>query len=102
MTLLVENGFTMKKIHWRLLHCPQRVKCWLGEKIEYCHLAMFTLCYNQFTSFNTMLDAALEPLFWIVDHFTKYMGPVSNETASFTAASWIIERPESCSDSCTT
>ena len=73
-----DDSFAMKRIHWRLLHCPHRVKCWLSEKMENCHLAMFTLCYNQFTSCNTMFDAALEPMFWLVDHFTKYMGPVSN------------------------
>lgn len=77
MHALGDDNFTVMRIHWRLLHCPQRVKCWMGEKMEYCHLTMFTLCYNQFTSGSTMLDAALEPLFWLVDHFTKYMGPVS-------------------------
>ena len=71
------DDLTMRRIHWRLPYCPQRLKRWVTEKMEYCHLAMFTLCYNQFTSCNTVMDTALEPLFWLVDHFTKYMGPVS-------------------------
>ncbi|KAK7110934.1 palmitoyltransferase ZDHHC16-like [Littorina saxatilis] len=64
------------RIQWRLMDFPRNVKRWVAGKLENCHLAMFTLCYNQFTSFHTMLDAALEPMFWIVDHFTKYMGPI--------------------------
>ncbi|KAL8585831.1 hypothetical protein ACOMHN_065181 [Nucella lapillus] len=66
----------MRKIHWRVHHFPRRLKKWAAEKMEYCHLVLFTLCYNQFTSHNTILDTAMEPLFWIVDHFTKYMGPI--------------------------
>ena len=25
-----------------------------------------------------MFDAALEPMFWFVDHFVRYLGPVSD------------------------
>lgn len=39
-------------------------------------MMMFTLCYNQFTSWNTAMDTAMEPMFWMVDHATKYMGPI--------------------------
>ena len=36
-----------------------------------------SLTYNHFTSWGTCTDTALEPLFWFVDHFVKYLGPVS-------------------------
>ncbi|GFR86669.1 palmitoyltransferase [Elysia marginata] len=33
-----------------------------------------SLCYNHFTSWNTILETALEPMFWIVDHSARYLG----------------------------
>lgn len=66
----------MKKIYWHVWKCPRRLKQCLKQYLENCHLGMFTLCYNQFTNLNTAMETAMEPLFWFVDHFTKYIGPI--------------------------
>ena len=39
-------------------------------------LTFHSLTYNEFTSWGYCMDTALEPLFWFVDHFVKYLGPV--------------------------
>ena len=33
-----------------------------------------SLCYNSSRSSNHYIDAAFEPLFWFIDHFTAYLG----------------------------
>ncbi|XP_041476969.1 palmitoyltransferase ZDHHC16-like [Lytechinus variegatus] len=35
-----------------------------------------SLTYNSFTSTSTTIDVAMEPVIWIVEHITKYMGPM--------------------------
>lgn len=35
-----------------------------------------TLCYNYFTTFFIALETLLEPMFWFVDRFARYIGPM--------------------------
>ena len=39
-------------------------------------LTYHSLFYNSLTSFHTIVDTMMEPLFWCVDHLVRYLGPV--------------------------
>lgn len=44
---------------------------WLAFKLSFR-----SLTYNTFTSRGTMIDTAMEPVIWIVERITTYMGPL--------------------------
>lgn len=48
--------------------------------MEHCRMVPFALrsiTYNSFTDKSAMVDIAMEPLLWLVEKITKYLGPVS-------------------------
>jgi hypothetical protein len=45
--------------------------------VDWLVLLRQTLFYNEFTSYMVGLETAAEPMFWVVDKFSKYFGPVS-------------------------
>ncbi|KAL4231827.1 Palmitoyltransferase zdhhc16 [Mactra antiquata] len=66
----------------RILLMPSVIK-WLPWKIrrkvrrclDYFNVLYMTLCYNYFTTIFLAFETLLEPLFWFVDRFAKYLGP---------------------------
>ncbi|CAM9376275.1 palmitoyltransferase ZDHHC16-like [Lampetra fluviatilis] len=48
----------------------------LGKTWAYTCLALKSLVYNSFSSYDTMVDALFEPLFWLVDRLTRWFGLV--------------------------
>ena len=40
-------------------------------------LTLHSLCYNSLTTGTTVIDTALEPMFWFIERFIRYLGPVS-------------------------
>ncbi|XP_071828568.1 palmitoyltransferase ZDHHC16-like isoform X2 [Apostichopus japonicus] len=51
----------------------------LRSLLEHCRMASFALrsiTYNSFTNKSAMVDVAVEPLLWMVEKITKYLGPI--------------------------
>ena len=67
----------MVQVHWKVVECPQRIKYCINHALKRFRIIYMSLCYNHFTTWNTILETALEPMFWIVDHSTRYLGIVS-------------------------
>ncbi|CAG5118143.1 unnamed protein product [Candidula unifasciata] len=66
----------MAQVQWKVFECPRRLKakmCWFLESFR---LIYMSLCYNQFTTWNSIIDTAFEPMFWIVDHTAHYIGVI--------------------------
>ncbi|XP_005106124.1 palmitoyltransferase ZDHHC16B [Aplysia californica] len=66
----------MVKVHWRLSECPSRLTANIRDRLESWRIIYMSLCYNQFTTWNTVLDTSMEPLFWLVDNSARVMGPI--------------------------
>ncbi|KAF4531439.1 hypothetical protein B566_EDAN004209, partial [Ephemera danica] len=47
----------------------------IGRRISAIQLAYQSLFYNQFMSQSYLADTLMEPMFWFVDNFTKFLGP---------------------------
>ena len=67
----------MARFHFPRFLCCQHLKDKLSEQWYFVKLTYWTLFYNSHTSFSVCMDTALEPLFWFVDRFVRYLGPVS-------------------------
>ncbi|XP_038070729.1 palmitoyltransferase ZDHHC16-like isoform X2 [Patiria miniata] len=46
------------------------------DRYRYIKFCLRSLTYNFFTNRNMVLDTCMEPLFWLVNHITRYMGPL--------------------------
>lgn len=57
---------------------PRRVRRKIRGGKEWVTTLYYTLCYNYFTTFFIALEIVLEPAFWFVEKFARYLGPVSN------------------------
>jgi len=55
----------------------QQIRCQMEERWFVFRLTLCSLFYNSLTSPFTVVDTLLEPMFWFVDHFVRYLGPVS-------------------------
>lgn len=47
---------------------------------HYGHLCLRSLLYNSFTNGDVVLDSLFEPVYWLVDHVTRWFGVVSTST----------------------
>jgi len=47
---------------------------WQWRKVN---LLIKSLFYNHFMDQSYIADVCMEPMFWFVDNFTKFLGPVS-------------------------
>lgn len=54
---------------------PLRLQEYVNREWDIAKIAFWSLFYNAFTNRNTVIDLAMEPIFWFVDHFAKYLGP---------------------------
>jgi len=68
---------------------------YLKRKIEeewfVFRLTMYSLFYNSLTSWSTVADTLMEPLFWFVDHFVRYLGPVSIQAINILGANLFLD-----------
>jgi len=62
---------------WSCSALLQKARCQVEERWFIFRLTICSLFYNSVTSSWTVVDTLLEPLFWFVDHFVRYLGPVS-------------------------
>ncbi|XP_015722491.1 palmitoyltransferase ZDHHC16 isoform X10 [Coturnix japonica] len=47
-----------------------------GQLWHYGHLCLRSLLYNSFTNGDVVLDSLFEPIYWLVDHVTRWFGVV--------------------------
>jgi len=47
---------------------------WQWKKVN---ISIKSLFYNHFMDQGYIADVCMEPMFWFVDNFTKFLGPVS-------------------------
>ncbi|KAB7505368.1 hypothetical protein Anas_07899 [Armadillidium nasatum] len=48
-----------------------------SRNYRYFILTLKSIFYNEFLSLSYVLEIALGPMFYIVDHFSKFLGPVT-------------------------
>ncbi|XP_030342720.1 palmitoyltransferase ZDHHC16 isoform X8 [Strigops habroptila] len=64
----------------RCLRLGRRRRCTLVRQAEqlwrYGHLCLRSLLYNSFTNGDVVLDSLFEPVYWLVDHVTRWFGVV--------------------------
>ncbi|XP_064465552.1 palmitoyltransferase ZDHHC16-like [Ornithodoros turicata] len=53
-----------------------RLKREVRVRLNYIRVVIDSLFYNQFIDIYYAADTCMEPLFWIVDHFAKALGPI--------------------------
>ncbi|XP_065528125.1 palmitoyltransferase ZDHHC16 isoform X5 [Lathamus discolor] len=62
----------------RCLRLGRRRRCTLVRQAEqlwrYGHLCLRSLLYNSFTNGDVVLDSLFEPVYWLVDHVTRWFG----------------------------
>lgn len=65
----------------KCLRLGRRRRFKLVRKVEqlwhYGHLCLRSLFYNSFTDSDVVLDSLFEPVYWLVDHVTRWFGVVS-------------------------
>ncbi|KAG7313572.1 hypothetical protein JYU34_000723 [Plutella xylostella] len=67
--VLIKWRFNCRAILWQIIsHCS-----W---KISQASLTARSLTYNRLMNRSYVVDILLEPIFWIVDNFSKYLGKV--------------------------
>ncbi|XP_033606340.1 palmitoyltransferase ZDHHC16 isoform X2 [Cryptotermes secundus] len=84
----------MVQIRWKLTTIPGTIR-WQWRKIN---LSIYSLFYNHFMDQGYIADVCMEPMFWFVDNFTKFLGPffvasVCGLTASVVAIAYWIGLP---------
>uniref|UniRef100_A0A8B9GAF1 Palmitoyltransferase n=1 Tax=Amazona collaria TaxID=241587 RepID=A0A8B9GAF1_9PSIT len=71
---------TAMRLLLRCLRLGRRRRCTLVRQAEqlwrYGHLCLRSLLYNSFTNGDVVLDSLFEPVYWLVDHVTRWFGVV--------------------------
>ncbi|XP_075733170.1 palmitoyltransferase ZDHHC16 isoform X1 [Rhipicephalus microplus] len=67
----------------------QRLRARARHRLHYSRVVFNSLVYNEFADIYYVGDTCMEPLFWIVDHFTKAMGPIFVATVTIVACTVI-------------
>uniref|UniRef100_A0A8D2LGQ0 Palmitoyltransferase n=1 Tax=Varanus komodoensis TaxID=61221 RepID=A0A8D2LGQ0_VARKO len=64
----------------------ERRRFWLTRQVEqlwlYGWLCLRSLVYNSFADGDTALDALFEPIYWLVDHVTRWFGVSKSDVAA--------------------
>ncbi|KAJ8317723.1 hypothetical protein KUTeg_005627 [Tegillarca granosa] len=66
----------MAQVQWKFQEFPWRFWKKMGNFIPWLKLLRQTLFYNEFNSLVVVLETIAEPMFWFVDRFAKYLGPI--------------------------
>ncbi|KAJ7325108.1 hypothetical protein JRQ81_018128 [Phrynocephalus forsythii] len=68
------------RLFLKCLRIGQRRRFWLtrlvGQLWRYGRLCLRSLIFNSFADGDTALDALFEPIYWLVDHVTRWFGVV--------------------------
>ncbi|XP_037577347.1 palmitoyltransferase ZDHHC16A isoform X2 [Dermacentor silvarum] len=68
----------------------ERFRARVRHRLHYSRIVFNSLVYNEFADIYYAGDTCMEPLFWIVDHFTKAMGPIFVTTVTIVACTVIV------------
>ncbi|XP_042214404.1 palmitoyltransferase ZDHHC16A-like isoform X2 [Homarus americanus] len=60
----------------RIYNFPRDTRKWVRWKYELFIFTMTALFYNEFVNMGYCLEVMMEPMVWVVDHFTKILGPI--------------------------
>ncbi|XP_064086800.1 palmitoyltransferase ZDHHC16-like [Macrobrachium nipponense] len=66
----------MQRYLHRVVNLPQTFRKWLRWKYDLVILTFQVTFYNEFMNGSYMLEVFMEPMVWVVDHFTKALGPI--------------------------
>ncbi|XP_065409688.1 palmitoyltransferase ZDHHC16 isoform X4 [Chrysemys picta bellii] len=56
---------------------------WRAQQLwRYGHLCLRSLLYNSFTNSDVLLDSLFEPIYWLVDHVTRWFGVAKSNTVA--------------------
>lgn len=66
----------MALVQWRFTQLPLRLVTRCKEFVSWLLLIKQTLFYNEFSSCMVAIETAAEPLFWTVEKFSRYFGPI--------------------------
>ncbi|XP_018343913.1 PREDICTED: probable palmitoyltransferase ZDHHC16 isoform X1 [Trachymyrmex septentrionalis] len=66
----------MAKIQWSLTKTPSILRDSLKQKWWRLQISIKSLFYNDFLSWSYVCDILMEPMFWFVENFTSFLGPV--------------------------
>ncbi|KAK3851112.1 hypothetical protein Pcinc_040098 [Petrolisthes cinctipes] len=77
---------------------PHKTWKWLRWKYYLFIYTFKAIFYNEFISYGYVLEVAMEPMIWVVDHFSKALGPilvfgVVSLTSTIVAIVYIIGLP---------
>ncbi|XP_067393304.1 palmitoyltransferase ZDHHC16 isoform X1 [Emydura macquarii macquarii] len=68
------------RLFLRCLRVGRRRRFRLAGRVQqlwrYGHLCLRSLLYNSFTNSDVLLDSLFEPIYWLVDHVTRWFGVV--------------------------
>lgn len=84
----------------RCLRLGRRRRCtlvWQAEQLwRYGHLCLRSLLYNSFTNGDVVLDSLFEPVYWLVDHVTRWFGVVSTFAGDWGECDAGATEPQGC------
>lgn len=81
----------MALVQWRFTQLPLRLVTRCKEFVSWLLLIKQTLFYNEFSSCMVAIETAAEPLFWTVEKFSRYFGPVSQLSNTITLSSTVVQ-----------
>lgn len=67
--------WNLSRLRWAGGSCLRRLRRRCQDSVTLLKVTCLSLCYNEFMDKYYIADTAMEPMFWFVDHFTKFFGP---------------------------
>ncbi|XP_029466025.1 palmitoyltransferase ZDHHC16 isoform X2 [Rhinatrema bivittatum] len=71
---------SIMRLFLKCLHPGRRRRFKLLKRVEelyrYGRLCLLSLAYNSFTNSDVVIDSLFEPIYWLVDHMTRWFGVV--------------------------
>ena len=72
----------MVLIHWKITNYYRKLRGKFSDEVFMLKITAYSLFYNSLTSWSSCTDTCFGPLFWIVDHTVRFLGPVSLHSAN--------------------
>ncbi|KAL7637594.1 UNVERIFIED_CONTAM: hypothetical protein RMT77_012323 [Armadillidium vulgare] len=66
----------LQRNFWKFKKIPNKIWYTFSRNYRYFILTLKSIFYNEFLNLSYVLEIALGPMFYIVDHFSKFLGPI--------------------------
>ncbi|XP_046835712.1 palmitoyltransferase ZDHHC16A isoform X1 [Vespa crabro] len=66
----------MARFQWSLRQAPRHIRLSIKKKWWRLQITCKSLFYNDFLDWSYICDILMEPMFWFVENFTAWLGPV--------------------------